>query len=169
MASQSICHILREREIYGSKFAQTTLRKLDVYSSRSLELLHDRNEVNSRLADLILSEYQEKLTTTGVTKHEILEMEQVERSLRPLLPYRFQAIANWWDFFQKLVSPACQERETENCVNDYSVQSILKSQRFSRLVKTYMHHAPDQSDDEEDEWWCDQLTKLFEQHQYNIS
>ena len=168
MASQSICHILREREIFGSKFAQTALRKLDVYSSRSLELLHERNEVNSRLADLILTDYKEKLTTTGVTKNEILEMEQVERSLRPLLPYRFQAMANWWDFFQKLVSLACQERETVNCVNDYSVQSILKSQRFSWLVKTYMHHAPDQSD-EEDEWWCDQLTKLFEQHQYNIS
>ena len=182
---RNICGILREREIYGKPITQTSLRKLDLNSlDGRLDLLHDLDDDNSRLADKVLAEYKEKLTTTGVSRDEILEMERVERVHRQFLPWRFQAMANWMDFFQKLVTLADRRLRgerldsplTANCPIDSqrSVQSILRSQRFYWLARTYTRASSDdesESSDEDDsnaEWWCEQLIKLFEQHQYNI-
>ena len=180
--SPNICGILREREIYGKPITQTTLRKLDLDSlDERLALLHVLDDVNSRLADKVLAEYKEKLTTTGVTRDEIIEMEQVERVHRQFLPWRFQAMGNWMDFFQKLVSLADRRLRgerldsplTANCPIgcQRSVQSILKSQRFYWLARTYTRASSDgdeSDDDDSNEWWCRQLIKLFEQHQYDI-
>ena len=179
--SPNICGILREREIYGKPITQTTLRKLDLDSlDGRLALLRDLDDVNSRLADKVLAEYKEKLTTTGVTRDEIIEMEQVERVHRQFLPWRFQAMGNWMDFFQKLVSLADRRLRgerldsplTANCPIgcQRSVQSILKSQRFYWLARTYTRASSDDESDDDDsnEWWCRQLIKLFEQHQYDI-
>ena len=181
--SRNICDILREREIYGKPITQTALRKLDLDSlDGRLALLHDFDDVNSRLADKVLAEYKEKLTTTGVSRDEVLEMEQVERVHRQFLPWRFQAMGNWMDFFQKLVTLADRRLRGErldspltvNCPigSPRSVQSILKSQRFYWLARTYTRASSDDDESDEDnsndEWWCEQLIKLFEQHQYNI-
>ena len=180
--SRNICGILREREIYGKPITQTALRKLDLDSlDGCLALLHDFDDVNSRLADKVLAEYKEKLTTTGVSRDEVLEMEQVERVHRQFLPWRFQAMGNWMDFFQKLVSLADRRLRgerldsplTANCPIgcQRSVQSILKSQRFYWLARTYTRASSDgdeSDDDDSNEWWCRQLIKLFEQHQYDI-
>ena len=175
--SPNICGILREREIYGKPITQTALRKLDLDSlDGRLALLHDFDDVNSRLADKVLAEYKEKLTTTGVSRDEVLEMEQVERVHRQFLPWRFQAMGNWMDFFRKLVTPDDRRTErldsplTANCPIgcQRSVQSILKSQRFYWLARTYTTSDDESDEDDSNEWWCEQLIKLFEQHQYNI-
>ena len=179
---RNICDILREREIYGKPITQTALRKLDLDSlDGRFALLNDFDDVNSRLADKVLAEYKEKLTTSGVSRDEVLEMEQVERVHRQFLPWRFQAMGNWMDFFQKLVTLADRRLRgerldsplTANCPIGCprSVQSILKSQRFYWLARTYTRASSDDESDEDDseaEWWCQQLIELFERHQYNI-
>ena len=195
MAKKSICHILREREIYGRPIAQATLRELhDLDGTRSVEMQHDLDDVNYELATKILGEYKCSLTTTGVTQDQILEIEQVER-IRQLLPYRFQAIGNWWDFLRQLVNLADKRSRWEgkeridceltvNCAIDCerSTQSILKSQRFRLLFRVLKRsdyllssnfssgseQSDDDDDEDENEWWCNQLIKLFEQHEYNI-
>ena len=181
-SNKNICHILRQRQICGRRLSQTDLRELDLGSTRCIDLQHVLDDDAYNLANKVLEEYQDKLRTTGATRDDILEMEQVDQVIRPFLPYRFQAKANWWDFFGQLVNiadkrllldnPRIDGELTVNCAMDYenSVQSIIKSQRFRLLFRVYMleRQESQESDDEDrDEWWCDQLTKLFEQHKYN--
>ena len=182
-SNKNICHILRQRQIGGRRLSQTDLRELDLGSTRCIDLQHVLDDDAYNLANKVLEEYQDKLRTTGATRDDILEMEQVDRVIRPFLPYRFQAMANWWDFFGQLANiadkrllldnPRIDGELTVNCAMDCenSVQSIIKSQRFRFLFRVYMLERQEsrESDDEDrDEWWCDQLTKLFEQHKYNL-
>ena len=152
----------------------------------SSDLMHLEDEENYRLADQVLKEYQHKLTTTGVSQNDILEMGQLEQVIRPNLPHRYQAIINWWEFLEKLVNIAdtrsrgrhIDNELTVHCAIDAkkSTESIIKSQRFRLLARAYVHHVhacatsdDDESDDEDtQEWWCYQLTQLFERHKYNI-
>ena len=189
---KSICRILRDREIYGSRrrLTQTTVREMDLSPTRNNELLYCLDEDNLDLADRVLSEYKDKLTTTGVTTDDILEVGRLDQLIRPFLLQRYHAIGTWWGFFEDLVHLRYNREDenlndrlidckwTVNCAADCerSVESIIKSQRFRelarRLIEEYEEETHSEKSfgekDDEDYWWSVQLTELFEQHKYNL-